>query len=74
MALTITIANETFTLDENGGLQNGPDGTPVGSPRDDSDVAASTLPTAFADYLFGTDPGELGLDNSFPTDVGVAAS
>ena len=74
MALTITIANETFTLDENGGLQNGPDSTPVGSPRDDSDVNVSTLPTAFSDYLFGTGSGELGLDNTFSTDVGVATS
>lgn len=75
MAITITLApGETFTLDETSGLQNGADGTPTGSPTPDSDVAIGTLPTAFSDYLFGSDPGELNLDNTYPTDVGVASS
>jgi hypothetical protein len=75
MAITITLATgETFTLDETSGLQNGADGTPTGSPTSDSDVDITTLPTAFSDYLFGTDPGELSLDDTFPTDVGVASS
>jgi hypothetical protein len=77
MAITITLADETYTLDETAGLQTGADGTPSGTPRDDSDVALSTLQAqaaAFYDYLFGVDTGELGLSTTFPTNVGVASS
>ena len=73
MSITITVANETYTLDESGGIQNGVDDTPTGSPRADSDVTLATLQTdapAFYTYLFTT----LGLSTTFPTNVGVAES
>lgn len=69
--------NGTYTLDETSGIQNGSDGTPTGTPRDDSDIELSTLQTnalAFYNYLFGNDSGQLQLPTTFPTNVGVAES
>jgi hypothetical protein len=56
MALTNTITGN-YTLDETSGIQNGADGTPTGSPRDDSDISLAKLQTdasAFYTYLFTT--------------------
>jgi hypothetical protein len=69
MPITLTVDGD-YTLDESSTLQNGPDGTPSGTPRDDSDVDVTTLPTAFYDYLFT----DLALDDTFPTLVGAAES
>ena len=44
MAITITLDGD-YTLDESSGLQTGADGTPSGTPTDDSDVDVTTLPT-----------------------------
>ena len=69
MAITITLDGD-YTLDESSGLQTGADGTPSGTPTDDSDVDVTTLPTEFYDYLFT----DLALDDAFPTLVGAAQS
>src|SRR6478609_2108500 len=76
MALTNTITGN-YTLDETSGIQNGPDGTPSGSPRDDSDITVAQLQTdaaTFYNYLFGNLTGQLNLSPMFPTNVGVAES
>ena len=77
MTLSISLANETYTLDETAGIQNGADGTPSGSARADSDISLATLQaqaTAFYDYLFGGGAGQLGLFSTFTASVGAAAS
>ena len=77
MTLSISLANETFTLDESAGIQNGADGTPSGSARADSDISLATLQTqaaAFYDYLYGGGAGQLGLSSTFTASVGAAAS
>jgi hypothetical protein len=56
MALTNTVTG-TYTLDESSGLETGADGTPSGTPRDDSDISLAKLQTdaaAFYTYLFTT--------------------
>src|SRR5437868_7111222 len=72
MAFTWTITGN-YTLDESSGLQTGVDGTPSGSPRPDNDMPLSQLSSdapSFYSYLFTT----IGLDPTFPTNVGVAES
>jgi len=71
MALSISLSG-TSTLDETAGLQTGADGTPSGSPRADTDVAYTTLPSAFTTRLttLGADATSAG---SFPATVGAAS-
>ena len=75
---TIITINGTVTLDESAGLQN--TGIPVGDEdNNDNDVSLATLmtdPTAsvFYDRLFGNGVGELNLDTTFASTIGVAAS